>query len=218
MVLFAGVLAAAAARASVIVSTFSDTPPGYLSLARFQINAGIFPGQFPFPYRTDWAMGFVPDASGTAQSVALPLLFESGQLRVSLTESLNGAPGAVLDSIVFSSNSSSAVDLYSGSFTAPPSLIAGQQYWLTASIAGDTGTVLWAFSPSPGMTTASRSVSPFTPSLAWNVVPFPWDRAAFRIEGQLAQSPVPEPSTFLLTGCIVGGVVLRYRRRQTPRA
>jgi hypothetical protein len=89
-------------------------------------------------------MGFSPDISGIAERVSLPLRFESGQLRVLLAESLNGAPGAVLDSTVLSSTSGPTVNVYSGEFTASASLTAGQPYWLIASIEGSAGIVSWA--------------------------------------------------------------------------
>lgn len=157
MIFCALVLTTELAPAAVLVSTFSNTPPGFVDSFAYGINAVTVTTPPPFSSTTrsygDWAMGFVPGISGIAETVTLPLRFESGnQLRISLAEeSPSGAPGAILDSTLLNSTAGAELKLYSVDFTASPSLVAGHHYWLIASIEGSVGSLpgrmLIRFSP-----------------------------------------------------------------------
>jgi hypothetical protein len=171
------------------VSTFSDTPPGYLENNLFSIQATNSSGIFgPITLWSSVAMGFMLDKPGTAESVLLPLKFDIGnQVRVSLAESLNGGLGTILDSAVIMSSPGPITDVYSIDFGATPNLTAGQLYWLIASIEGSSaGSVGWAnaygfFSGLGRGPVAFGQRFSFNPSATnWNVIPR-FEQAAFRI-------------------------------------
>jgi hypothetical protein len=154
----------------------------------------------------------------------LPLRFDqysSTALRVSLTEATSmGTPGAVMDSFSLTSDPA-AMALYSGMFSLRPALTAGKQYWLTVTTESNFASVVWggthSFFPRdpshPVGAIAQRSLSPtIPPGQPWYVF-LPAIQSAFRLEGEIIGSQVPEPSAFLLAGAGLGFLVYRRRRR-----
>lgn len=221
-------IGAGVAQASIIFSNFSATPPGYANNSAFNMYAIPAPPPVPSPippsgfgaFKSSWGMGFVLNQDAILNSASLPLNFEAGDVRVSLMESINSdIPDTVIDSFVVTSGPISRPILFTGSFSNRPILIAGQSYWLVASIDGTAGSAGW-FLAYPLFT--ELGIGPIAQHIdsktAW---PRGWlfsqqQQAAFQLEGQLI-SAVPEPAVFGITGMGLILAALSYRRRRCRR-
>jgi hypothetical protein len=119
-------------RASTIVSTFSATPPGYVSDAyQVSLSNGIFG-----PGGTDWAFGFtVPTGSDFLfTGFIVPFTFSGTTTTVDFTlaSDAGGLPGTALETIGVTL--SDGTSLYTGNSSLNPTLIGGDSYWLEAAI------------------------------------------------------------------------------------
>jgi hypothetical protein len=134
--------------------------------------------------------------------------FRGGTLEVNLFESADGLPGRVLES--FSSTAMFGPDVLT-TFTSQlqPQLVAGLLYFLEARAVGEANG-LWY------LTTADFGGNFLDYRRNGNA---PWTvgrrqfEAAFRISGDAAAAPVPEPATLVLVGSGMALAALRRRRR-----
>src|SRR5579871_4960627 len=199
----------------VIASTFSNTPPGYVTNA-YAIS--VTPFMFGTTISNQWAMQFTVPAgpSYVLTGIQVPLAFISGQATAlfSIENDAGGKPGAVLDTFTFTGSSSTPAILI-GVSALNPLLAGGGQYWLAAQMnPGIVATSKWFASASllSGQAlgpVASRSV-PF-PSSQWSVATN--TQAAFEVDG----NAVPEPSSLLLvTTAVLIAAARRCRQTSNP--
>lgn len=219
-------LASGVVPGAVIYENFAPEAPGY-SGGGFSIWSIRDP--FPLPplkSGLDLAMHFTVAQDAVVETASLPLRFDqysNTSVRVSLTEGTIGAPGTVLDSFTLTSDPA-VMTLYSGAFSSRPVLVAGNQYWLTVTTESDFASVVWAsthpFFPRdptrPLGLFAHRSFNKMTS------LPEPWYafltsvQSAFRLEGEVVGTQVPEPSAFLLAGAGLGFVLYRRKLANQP--
>jgi uncharacterized protein (TIGR03437 family) len=133
--------------------------------------------------------------------------FGSGtnSVNVSLYTDAGGKPGSLLESInLVNALFSSSVAIVSFSSATSPTLLAGQQYWLTVSMANpDTSTSYW-WLPSkadPGLTAQSLNGGPWAVSSA--------NRMAFTILASPKAGGLPLPTS-------LGGVTVSLGGRTAP--
>jgi hypothetical protein len=179
----------ATSRASTIVSTFSTTPPGYVSDS-YQVS--LYNGVFGSS-GTDWAMGFtVPSGSDFLfTGFAVPFTFSGTAATVDFTlaSDASGAPGTPLETIGI--NLSDGTSVYTGNSSLNPILIGGASYWLEAAISSsDPGNdAAWnaAAGIFSGLALGPTADKNFPIFGTWEV--FGDTQAAFAIDG----TAVPEP-------------------------
>jgi hypothetical protein len=215
-ILFA-LTAALCANGATIVSTFNNTPPGYIQDS-YRVSA-FFGLPIP-PGHTDWAMEFTVPAGPDYQftGISVPLRLDNptpSNIDFTVASDMGGVPGAALATVTFSVSSSTDM-IFAGASASQPTLSAGATYWLIGSISPDTpnGAVDWftpthIFGAPPSTVVATRS-TPMNP--AWSLSPGP--EAAFEIDG-LAIASTPEPSAFLLVmaGLMVVSGLAKSKRR-----
>jgi len=160
------------------------------------------------------AEGFTPAATYTLDGIRLTASYDSGspnELDVALQADTSGQPSGIpLESWVFTNLPTSA-SILSAASGLHPTLAAGIQYWLVASVPGAGSTFDSWFRSDPavfGMTAGSHNGE-----ATWLVSPGQI-QTAFEIDGTpVRTSTVPEPATLTLTALGSIGVVRRYRRR-----
>jgi len=203
----AGLIICRSLGAAVIISTFSDTPPGYVG-GGYQIHVTNLPFSSS---NQQWAMAFTL-ASGQnykLTGIRVPLAFQSNaevDFGIARPDAL-GAPGIVLEKIpILGSSGTTAV--YAGDSVTMSILTGGNTYWLEAAIlpSGPNAAVTWRppanlFSGLALGPVASRNISSLPTPQSWSVSTE--TQAAFEIDG----IALPEPATatmFILGGCLVG--------------
>jgi hypothetical protein len=138
--------------------------------------------------------------------------------RVTLQEDNNGVPGLVLDDTQIQ-NLTTTPTLYTASAVNAPVLQAGAPYWLVLSAPFSTS-LTWKQNTIGDASNGSNFVStsqPFNPTGdvtgPWNIQPCCSIRGAFEING----TPIPEPSSWLLSSAILSATSMLGRRRQRDR-
>ncbi len=154
--------------------------------------------------------GFVPAYTGTLDSVELAMGLVSGanELEVWLMGANFSVPGSVIETFSFSGqmqDSSGGGGIITGYSVEHPVLNANELYWLVASAPGDAHATWYTSQDRVQALTGIRN-----PEGLWELA-FDGPQTAFRISGTLA--PVPIPSTLLLMGSGLAGVVGIARRR-----
>ena len=213
----AGLLILATARlvsSAPIVSTFSNTPPGYVSDS-YQLQA-VHIGMIS--NNQQWAMAFAVPMGQNYQltGIRAALGFKSTtemDFAISLPDPV-GAPGSAIETIpIF--GTAGAVGIFSGDSLLHTTLIGGKTYWLAGSLVlADPNTVVtWmlpsTFSSGLGLgQVASRAVSngPIPPN--WSVVTN--TQAAFEIDA-VALPEATTQSMFILSGSFAA-IAFLYRR------
>lgn len=158
------------------------------------------------------AFPFVPTATAALSSVdiAVPHVGTTSGVVVSILSNNGGAPGGVLDTLSQVASLSTAISSFSCG-TSCPVLQAGSEYWLVAQESDGSTRSQFFFSPTAtgtwyyneaGSTTGPWNVATLTPSIG-----------AFDVNANVTQSPVPEPSSLLLLGSGMMGVLGMARRR-----
>jgi len=154
---------------------------------------------------------FVPIADFRFDSVevALNWLLDTNAATVSLRSDLGGQPGSVLESFQFANlphASSSNTDLALGDSLQHPVLHAGSQYWIVATADGDAF-MGWALNDTGQFGTTIRINDD-----GWTARP-DLASAAFRVRGSQVETVVPEPTSLLLLGPPLIGIITRRIRR-----
>ena len=194
-------------QASPIYSNF-DTGFGY------EVSTGLVVGNgFDGSY---YAQGdtFTPGANATLGTIELALgeLYQGSQvdpITVNLTSDAGNQPGAILESFLIApgslglfGNNNAPIVLTSG---LNPLLLAGTQYWITASLPL-TSAVAWNFNSTGDISPEALSQDGgawFSPS---GLTP-----GAFQVDGRT--TAVPEPATTALG--LVAGAFAMIRRRMS---
>jgi hypothetical protein len=179
--------------ASTIVSTFSATPPGYVTDG-YEISNAPWAMGFTVPSGSDFLFtGFIVPLtfSGTTTTVDFTLASDSG-----------GKPGSALETIGINLSDGTAV--YTGNSILDPTLIGGASYWLEADISpSDKGTnATWNAADDIFSGLALGPTADFNPLFrTWSVSTD--TQAAFEIDG----IAVPEPrfGWIVLFGCLLAG-------------
>jgi hypothetical protein len=191
-------------RASIIVSTFSDTPPGYVSDA-YQVS--LFNSPFG-PGGTDWAMGFtVPTGSDYLfTGFVVPLTFSGTATTVDFTlaSDSGGVPGSPLETIGI--DLSNGTSVYTGNSSLNPELIAGTSYWLEAAIStsdpGTEGSWNAAAGIFSGLALGPTADLSFPFGRTWSASSA--TQAAFEIDG-IAAVPEPRYGWIVVLACLLAG-------------
>jgi hypothetical protein len=203
--------------AETIVSTFSSTPPGYVTDA-YEVSLVNAP---PFGVQNlEWAMGFtVPTGTDFLfTGFVVPMTFAGTTTTVDFTlaSDASGAPGSPLETIgIVLSN---GTEVYAGTSSLEPTLIGGESYWLEAKISpSDSGTdATWnaaagilsglALGPTADLHT------PLSPN--WSVET--GTQAAFEIDG----TAIPEPryGWIVVFGCLFAGQGFKLFRTKHSQA
>ena len=189
------------------------------------------------------ATAFIPSSSTVFDSVEVPISWippnapnssqvsspSANVLDIGLWTDIGGLPGQSIETVrvfgAFTNLLPFESNLLFVSSTAHPVLSSGQQYWLVLSAPVPD---LWGFwnmnnvgdrgDSSTANQVASRNGGASSPWILYGVGQ---ERPAFRITGSPEiQTPVPEPSTFLLVGLGIGAIVARRWRRnksETPQ-
>jgi hypothetical protein len=190
--------------ASTIVSTFSTTPPGYVSDS-YELSLVSSP---PFGIQNlQWAMGFtVPAGSDYLfTGFIVPMTFSGTTTTVDFTlaSDAGGAPGSALETIDVTLSNGTAV--YTGDSILDPTLIAGASYWLEAAISpSDLGTdASWNASAGIFSGLALGPTADRDPPFPTNWSVSTGTQAAFEIDG----TAVPEPryGWIVIFGCLLTG-------------
>jgi hypothetical protein len=95
-----------------------------------------------------------------------------------------------------------------------PLLTAGTQYWVTVA-APATSSYAWNFNNTGA--NADHAVSSDGGATWFVGASGSFTPGAFRVDGNLAGTPVPEPGTLLLVAGGVGMLARRRRAARTPR-
>ena len=203
---FLGVLASCQILpAAVIVSTFTNTPPGYTGDS-YQISFT----SFTFVQSVQWAMGFtIPSgADYHFTGFEVPLAFPQGATTVNFTiasAGSAGAPGAALETLSIS-GSSSVTAVYTGSSILEPILLGGQAYWLEAAISSSDPNTAATWNAAAGILSGMSQGPVGSRNVAFPPLGHDWSvttgtQAAFEIDG----IALPEPatgSTFAVLGLL----------------
>jgi PEP-CTERM motif-containing protein len=144
------------------------------------------------------AYPFVPPRTVTLKSIAAALSHHPDlpvpTVIMSVRASAGGLPGAMLEQFVFHpvTLDSQLAPVEVALSTMHPRLLSGHEYWLSGRTTGDQG--LW------NHTVLDRvdAQALLLPTGEWILQQ---DRpSAFRVTGEFADAPVPEPGTFVLIG------------------
>ena len=212
---FLWILGAAPPNASADPIIFNSFGPGDTFSSRNGYFFGyFFPGD-ETPESTHWrAMPFVAQQTATLQNVTLPIQRNEfvappgpGALQVVLYADNNGLPGTVLESFTYAGATGPRSVLSFDSVTHPQ-LIADTTYFLAAQAIGYAEGEWWgSFEEFGEWPTPFQGGSPFNPG--------PWTpgasnfRTAFRLTGEDAPSPTPEPGTVILLLTGAAAIVVR---------
>lgn len=203
--------------AATVVSTFSSTPPGYVTDA-YEVSLVNAP---PFGVRNlEWAMGFtVP--SGTDflfTGFVVPMTFAGTTTTVDFTLATDagGAPGTALETVGIVLSNGTAV--YAGTSSLEPTLIGGDNYWLEAEISpSDLGTdASWNTADGIFSGLALGPTADRDPPLPTNWFVETTTQAAFEIDG----TAIPEPryGWIVVLGCLFAGQGFKLFRNRYSQA
>lgn len=194
---------------------FSNFGPGY----SYDINSGNVVGDGYDGSFYSEGESFTPgqNAAFGALRIALSEVYPGSQgapLTISLTADAGNAPGAVLESWLTAPGSLGLL----GTNNAPlvlysilnPTLLAGTEYWITASLTGLSNAVAWNWN-----STGDLNAQAINDGSGW-FSPSGLTPGAFEVDS--VASRVPEPSTLALFGVAFAGIGFCSRRKQsTPR-
>jgi hypothetical protein len=192
----------------VIYSTFG---PG----DTFDVNIGRSLGGPPSQINWAVAEAFTPHSKAIFTEVELAAYSDTGgdSMLVQLRDDNLGLPGSVLESLTITDladyTEAPSGTLAVGLSILKPRLVAGNQYWITAS-ALDGMEGVWQYS-SPNVT--GPTASSVDGGATWTSANS--QQTAFRVDG----SAVPEPSTLALIGSVAAALVsCHWQRRQGRRS
>jgi hypothetical protein len=204
----AGVLTSQTAWASTI--GFSSFGPGY----SYQ-KASAFPvyGDGDPSGLIRWGSRF-----SVSQDIYVDLLTAAGgwvagnsrQMSFYLTTDTAAGPGTTLETWTFDPlptfDANNGQALLQGGSTLRPLLTANTLYWMVVGVpVASNEWAYWNAGAASGQTAIQREGG------AWEVYPFQQTLGAFEVQGT---PTVPEPSTMILIGSGIGGMLLRRRRQR----
>jgi PEP-CTERM motif len=175
-------------------------------------------GGFGIPSTEALAAEFVPQSTFIFTDAELPLAVNLGTAtaNVYLMAGAAGLPGTILEQFsVTGLPPTESGTIFVVDSVLQPVLQAGTAYWLAVSPADPSSNVSWRRDSTGDFPSGTNFASNFSfPTGSWNLIPVTsasTDRPAFQIDG----TPVPEPSSSLLLGAgLLGLMAITWRRKR----